>query len=218
MTGEGTKNRWKWVLGIAAVLFAALVGASYLVCDLLQSGRMHPLILLILAAVISIAIPMIRTNFFPSNKDCEAEYTFHEQRLEKEITDHISASLGQDAYGRVFSPAGPFRDSADDAIKKMLAKNDFNKNPDLHFTLLVTLARYYEKSGDPQAGIQALETALEIKPQHFIARMHLAGNYEWIGAGEEAGREYRKLLEHPEVLSRAMKKLVAAKHKATMTT
>jgi hypothetical protein len=45
--------------------------------------------------------------------------------------------------------------------------------------------------------------------------MHLAGNYEWIGSPEDARRHYRILLEHPETLSGAMKKLVAANLKTS---
>ncbi|MBL0714743.1 MAG: hypothetical protein JJV98_13700 [Desulfosarcina sp.] len=216
MTQEENKSRGLKLIGIAVTIVAALAGVSYLAYTLLHSGRMHPLALLVLAAVISISIPMIRSNFFPSGRDCATEYDFHEQRLEKEIIRQISDTLGTDALNRIFSQPDQYRPSAREYVEQLLAFENVRRNPDLHFALLLSLARFYEKSGDPRAGIPLIKTALEIKPQHFIARMHLAGNYEWIGAAEDARRHYRKLLEHPEDLSGAMKKMVAARIKSCL--
>lgn len=214
MIEDDKKRRLKKLVIIVLAIFAALVGASYLVYNLLQSGRMPPMALLVLAAVISIAIPMIRSNFFPSDRDCAAEYAFHEQRLEKEILQHISDSLGPDTLNRLFSQPDQYRASAGDHLEQLLTQENVRQNPDLHFALLLSLARFHEKNGTPPSSIAPLINALEIKPQQFVARMHLAGNYEWVGAAEEARRQYRILLEHPEMLSGAMKKLVAANLKA----
>jgi tetratricopeptide (TPR) repeat protein len=218
MTPENNQHRWKKNIVLAIVVFAALLGASYLVYEQLQSGRLPPIALLILAAVISVAIPIIRPNLFPSNKDCESEYLFHEQRLEKKIITGVHGALGPGAYGRIFAPFGDYRESADEAIKEHLASDAVGRDPDLHFALLIMLARFYEKRGDPQTAIKKLQAALKIKPQHFIARMHLAGNYEWVGKDPKAGLEYAQILEHPEVLSKAMRKLVTAKLKAVTHT
>ena len=214
MIEDDKKRRLKKLVIIVLAIFAALVVASYLVYSLLQSGRMPPMALLVLAAVISIAIPMIRSNFFPSDRDCAAEYAFHEQRLEKEILQHISDSLGPDTLNRLFSQPDQYRASAGDHLEQLLTQENVRQNPDLHFALLLSLARFHEKNGTPPSSIAPLINALEIKPQQFVARMHLAGNYEWVGAAEEARRQYRILLEHPEMLSGAMKKLVAANLKA----
>ena len=214
MTEEEKIRRLKKLALIAIVIFAALVGASYLVYSLLSSGRMHPLGLLVLAAVISIAIPMIRSNFFPSARDCATEYAFHEQRLEKDIVQQISDTLGSDTLNRLFSQPDQYRASAGEHIEALLGQDNVRQNPDLHFALLLSLARFYEKNGDPRSSIPLINAALAIKPQQVVARMHLAGNYEWIGAAEDAHRQYRTLLEHPETLSRAMKKLVTARIKS----
>lgn len=214
MIEDDKKRRLKKLVIIVLAIFAALVVASYLVYSLLQSGRMPPMALLVLAAVISIAIPMIRSNFFPSDRDCAAEYAFHEQRLEKEILQHISDSLGPDTLNRLFSQPDQYRASAGDHLEQLLTQENVRQNPDLHFALLLSLARFHEKNGTHPSSIALLINALEIKPQQFVARMHLAGNYEWVGAAEEARRQYRILLEHPEMLSGAMKKLVAANLKA----
>lgn len=213
MAEEEKIRRLKKLVLIVILIFAALVGASYLVYSLLNSGRMHPLALLVLAAVISIAIPMIRSNFFPSDRDCATEYAFHEQRLEKEIIQQISGTLGSDTLNRLFAQPDHYRASARDDIEALLEQENVRQNPDLHFALLLSLARLHEKNGDPQSSIPLLKTALAIRPQQFVARMHLAGNYEWVGAGEDARRHYRILLEHPETLSGAMKKMVAARIK-----
>jgi len=209
MIEEDKKRRLKKLIVMVIVIFAALVGASYLVYSLLSSGRIHPLGLLVLAAVISIAIPMIRSNFFPSDRDCATEYAFHEQRLEKEIIQQINDTLGPDALNRVFSGPDQYQASAAEYLGQLLEQENVRQNPDLHFALLLSLARFHEKNGDPQSGIPLIKAALAIKPQQFVARMHLAGNYEWIGSTEDARRHYRIVLEHPETLSGAMKKLVA---------
>jgi hypothetical protein len=209
MIEDDKKRRLKKLVIIVLAIFAALVGASYLVYSLLQSGRMPPMALLVLAAVISIAIPMIRSNFFPSNRDCATEYAFHEQRLEKEILQHISDRLGPDTLNHLFSHPDQYRASAGDHLEQLLTQENVRQNPDLHFALLLSLARFHEKNGAYLSGIAPLTAALEIRPQHFVARMHLAGNYEWVGNAEEARRQYRILLAHPEMLSGAMKKFVA---------
>jgi hypothetical protein len=211
MAEEENILRLKRLVIIALVIFAALVGASYLIYNLLHSGWMHPLALLVLAAVISIAIPMIRSNFFPSDRDCATEYDFHEQRLAKEIVQQISDTLGTDTLNRLFSQPDQYRASAGEHIEALLGQDHIRQNPDLHFSLLLSLARFHEKNGDPRSSIPLINAALAIKPQQFVARMHLAGNYEWIGAAEDARRQYGALLEHPETLSRAMKKLVTAR-------
>ena len=203
----------KWILlGIA--LFAALVGASYLVYTLLGSGRLHPVALLALAAALSIALPMMRTNLFPSDKDCAAEYAFHEQRLEKEILQQISDGLGPETANRLFAAPEQYAASAADDLRELLAVPQVRETPALHFAVLVALARLYEKSGDPEAGIPLLQSAMAIQPHHFMARMHLAGNLEWMGLRDEACRHYRWVQSHSRDLSKAMKKVVGAKLKA----
>lgn len=214
MIGLELLLRWKKPIVIAVALVAVVIGASYSIFGLLDAGKLNPVVLLILAAVISIGLPMLRSNFFPSRRDCETEYAFHEQRLEKEITQSITNGIGQDALNRIFSAPGRYREAADERIDNMLARDETIRNPELRFALLMALARYNEKNGDPESGIHVLRSALKIKPQHFVARMHLAGNYEWIGASEEALRQYQALLDDPQNLSVGMKKLVVSRRKA----
>lgn len=213
MEQEEKIRRLKKLALIALVIIVAIVGASYLVYDLLHSGRIHPLSLLLLAAVISIALPMIRSNFFPSERDCASEFAFHEQRLSQEMMQHISDGLGPEALNRLFSQPDQYRASAGDVIEELLTQDDVLKNPDLHCALLLSLARIHQTKEDPIPSIPLIEAALAIKPQQFVSRMHLAGIYEGTGAADEACRHYRILLEHPETLSGAMKKLVATRIK-----
>jgi len=205
----------KWVI-VGLVLLAALVGASYWVYSLLGAGKLHPLALLAVAAVISIGIPMIRSNFFPSRRDCEAELAFHEQRLESEIVQIIDEALGREAVNSIFTAPGQYHEAANRVIHQMLAGETVRQTPELHFALQVALGRFYEKSGQPESALPAFQSALDIKPRHFIARLHLAGNYEWIDAAEDARQQYEFLLEDPRDLSAAMKKLVTAKIKANL--
>jgi hypothetical protein len=203
----------KWIL-LAIAVFAALVGASYLVYTSLGSGRLHPMALLALAAALSIALPMVRTIFFPSEKDCAAEYAFHEKRLEKEILQQISDGLGPETVNRLFAAPEHYAPTAADDLQELLAAPQARNAPSLTFVLLLALARLYEKSGDPQAAIPLLRSAVAIQPHHFMARMHLAGNFEWMGAWDEACRHYQWLQEHSRDLSKAMENVVKAKLKA----
>jgi tetratricopeptide (TPR) repeat protein len=217
MNPKTIPNRWKWVALIVIAVFALLIAGSYAVYSQLNSGRIPPLALLALAAVISIAIPMVRANLFPSVRDCETEYAFHEQRLEREILTVIEEALGPDARQRLLAAPDQYRSSADKESQALLDKEETRANPDLCFALLILQARFYEKAGDPQAAIPLLEKALDIQKGHFIARMHLAGNYEWLGDHETACQHYRHLMAHNENLSRAMRKLAAAKLKVCST-
>lgn len=211
--GKSTAHWKKWIIAGLALL-AALGGVSYFVYSLLDAGKLPPLALLAVAAMISIGLPMLRSNLFPSRRDWETEFAFHEQRLESEITQSIDQGLGPEALNRIFTAPGQFRDAANHAIEQMLAQEEVDQTPGLHFALLVALGRFYSKSGQPESALPALQAALSIKPRHFIARMHLAGNCEWIGAVEEARQHYEFLLQDPRDLSAAMKRLVAAKIKA----
>jgi len=214
MSGLESRLRWKKPIVIVVVLVAVVIAASYSIFGLLDAGKLNPVALLILAAVISIGLPMLRSNFFPSRRDCETEYAFHEQRLEKEITQSITDGIGPNALNRIFSAPGHYRDAANERINHMLESEEALHNPELRFALLMALARYEEKIGDPEAGIPVLRSALKIKPQHFVARMHLAGNYEWIGASDEALRQYQELLDEPQNLTVGMKKLVVLRRNA----
>ena len=214
MTPKTISKRWKWVAVIVIAVFALLVAGSYAVYSQLNSGRIPPLALLALAAAISITVPMVRANFFPSARDCETEYAFHEQRLEREILTIIEVALGPDVRQRLLAVPDQYRSSADKESQAWLDKEETRANPELYFALLLFQARFYEKTGDPQAAIPLLEKALDLQRGHFIARMHLAGNYEWLGDHEAACHHYRQLIAHGDDLSLAMRKLAAAKMKA----
>jgi tetratricopeptide (TPR) repeat protein len=217
MSEQGFIQRWKKHIVITVIMVAALVAASYYIYGMLDTGELNPVALLVVAAVIAIGIPMLRSNFFPSRRDCESEYAFHEQRLEKEITQAIDTGLGQEALNRIFYAPGHFQEAAEETIGQMLTRDDRIRDHEVQFALLMALARYYEKTGDPASAIPVLRDALGIKPQHFVAGMHLAGNYEWAGATDEARQQYETLLENPEDLSTAMKKLVTAKIKTLLS-
>lgn len=202
--------RKKLLLAVIAIV-AGLVGVCFFIYRLLETGSINPLVLLFLAALISIALPMLRSNYFPSSKDCAAEYDFHEKRLEEQILRRIAGTLGQEAINKVFAQDGRFRDSTDDRLRLLLENNAVRQDAELRFLLLLALARFYEKSGDPHASIQQLTEALKINPHHFIANFHLAMNYEWIGSIDNAVRHYQQSLRDPGGVSRGMRKLAVAK-------
>ena len=202
---------WKRFVIIGLGVFAALVGASYLVYTALGSGRLNPLAMLALAAAISVLLPMVRANVFPSKRDRAAEFAFHEKRLEKEILDRLQAGLEPDAFGRIFEAPGRYHAAAGETLGRLTAEERVRSDPGLQVALLVTLARFHEKKGDPQSAIPLLETAIALQPHQFVVRMHLAGTYEWIGSLKDACRHYRWLRDHAGDLSKAMRTLVADK-------
>jgi len=196
------------LLAVAVVggLFAAL-GVSYW---LLGHEGVHPLWLIGVAAIISIALPVLRANFFPSAKDCTSEYTFHEKRLKEQIRRQIAEKLGAAEIGRLYSRAGTFRDSAIDRCRELIHADPARNDPELRFALLLALARIYEHSGEPGKSIQHLTEAIDIEPHHFIANFRLAMNHEWMGDNPSAVLHYRQALGDPGGLSRAMEKLAVA--------
>lgn len=192
---------------IACAILAAIVTACILVYRLLTGGHVDPLTLLLLAAVIAIILPMVRTNFFPSAKDCEAELDFHIRRQDTFIQQQISDKLGPQAYQRVGAEPEFANENPADYLLSLLAPKERQADADLRFALLVTLSRYYEKTGDPGAAIRSLTEALQSRPQDFVACFRLARNFEWQGNPSQALGVYRRILDTPAGLSHAMIKL-----------
>ncbi len=197
----------KQLLWIAGTALTAIVVACIIVYRLLTVGHVEPLTLLGLAAVISIMLPMIRANFFPSAKDCDAEFAFHTRRLDAFIGQQVVAHLGQRAFQRICAKPAASNEDPGDYLLALLASKDVESNADLRFALLVALSRYHEKAGDAQSAIDSLAGAQELRPQDFVTRFNLARHYEWQGNPAEARRIFRQILDTPAGLSRAMIKL-----------
>lgn len=193
---------------LAAVAGIGLV--AVLIYRFLSAGSAHPVALLLLAALISLALPMIRANLFPSAKDCAAEYDFHEQRLAEQNRRIIADALGQDTCDQIQTPPGNGCDSAEAQIRQLLEQDPVRRNAALRFALLVTLARHCEKGGDARKSIQYLTAALEGHPHHFIANFRLAMNHEWIESRVQALHHYRQALLDPGGISRGMRKLTVS--------
>jgi tetratricopeptide (TPR) repeat protein len=190
---------------IAVAVLAAILAACILVYRMLASGRVDPLALLFLAAVISIGLPMIRANLFPSTRDCETELDFHIQRQDALIRQQIADQLGQETLARL---QAAMQTPGTEALPALVDRLKNPEDPPLQFALLTTLARYHVQTGDPAAAIGSLTAALKLQPQDFVTRFNLARNYEWQGDREEALAVYRELLTPPAGLSRAMRRLV----------
>lgn len=213
MNGKASNSR-KFAgrkLFVGLVVFAAvLFGASILVLHLMKTATLSPLLLLLLAALISISIPMVRSNFFPSARDCAEEYNFHGRRLEEEILREIKGALGKETLNRIFSQPGMFSESAGTLCRELLGKADVRKDDRLCFALRLALARFHEQNGELGQSADDLSGALEIDPDHFIANFRLAVILESIGSLDDALAHYRRALGDPGGLSRAMKKLTLA--------
>ena len=194
-----TLNR---ILLIALTAIGAFVALSILVYRMLTSGHLDPLSLLFVAAVISIALPMLRSNFFPSAKDCQSEFDFHARRREVFIRQQITDKLGPAAYHPIDTDQG-----TEAYLLTMLENAQHRSDEDLRFALLAALAQHYERCGDPDAAIRSLTEAGRSRPTDFVTRFQLARHYEWQGDQRSALQAYRQLLEAPGDLSRAMRRL-----------
>ena len=181
--------------------------AAILIYQFLAAGSANPAVLLLLAALISLALPAVRANLFPSAKDCAAEYDFHEQRLAEHNRRIIADALGQDICDQIQTPPGNGCDSAEAQIRQLLEQDPVRRDAALRFALLVTLARHCEKDGDARKSIQYLTEALESRPHHFIANFRLAMNHEWNNSREQALQHYRLALLDPGGISRGMRRL-----------
>lgn len=201
----GTGRLWI-VLGGAAALLAICL----LVLYGLDRNGVSPLWLLALAGLISLAVPMLRANFFPSAKDCAAEYAFHESRLAEAHRQRIAAAFSSEAFGRLLDGPDRFADAADDDLYAMLSDARAADDDELRFALLMTRARVYETHGDPETSMEFISQALNLNPRHFIANFRMAMLSEWNDAPEKALAHYRQALTDTRDLSRAMVKLVAS--------
>ena len=192
---------------ITCAVLIAIVAACVLVYHMLTSGRVDPLALLLLAALISIALPMVRTHFFPSAADCNAELDFHIQRQDAFIRQQIADKLGPETVQRIGAVPDGAAETPADYLLTLLAQKAEQSDADLRFALLIMLSRDCEKNGDPDAAIGHLTAALRLHPQDFIARLSLARNLEWQGNPAGALDVYQLILEDNAGLSRAMTKL-----------
>jgi len=217
MTKSQIKTTAKKRLLAAAIAVAGIGLGCILVYRFLDTGSVHPVVLLLLAAVISVALPMLRSNLFPGARDCAAEYDFHEKRLEEQNRLIITGALGQDSFNQISMPAGGLMESHENYFRQLLDKEPVGQDTGLRFALLYTIARNYEKNGDARASIQYLTEALESYPYHFIANFRLALNHEWVGAAEKAVGHYRQALLDPDGISRGMRKWTVAQIKRLQT-
>lgn len=205
--GSSSTNKLPMLaLAIGGVLFAGLAITYWL----LGREGIHPLWLIGAAALISIALPMLRANLFPSAKDCASEYEFHEKRLGEKIRQQISEKLGSEEIERLYSHTGVVRDSAIDRCREFIGDNSTRHDTGLRFALLVLLARFHETRGEPEKSIPYLKEAIAIEPHDFFANFRLAINYEWTGDNSSAAHHYRQALKDPGGISRAMEKLTKA--------
>ena len=186
---------------LAGIALAAITGACILVYQMLTSGRVEPVSLLLLAAVVAIAIPMVRTHFFPSLADCRAEFDFHAQRQAVFARQLVADKLGAETAQRIETAPGAGE------IMAVMENAAPREDADLNFALQIMLSIRHEKAGDPEAAAVSLTEALRCRPQDFIARFRLAGNLEWQGDATGAIEIYRGILSQPKGLSRAMLKL-----------
>jgi tetratricopeptide (TPR) repeat protein len=201
------------LLPVLIAAAATVVAALAVIFWLLESEMMNPVVLLILAALISLALPVLRANWFPSARDCAAEYDFHEQRLAAQIRDRITATLGPDVYQRVGTEAVNSPEAIADC-RRLLSEIEGDDRAELRFALLLLLAEHCERSGDLTAAGRALADARDIHPGHFLTCFRRAAILEHQGEAEAASRCFREALDDPGGLSQAMIKLTTARLKA----
>ena len=188
-------------LVLAAIALLAFTAACIVVYLMLASGRVEPMGLLLLAAVIAILLPMARSHYFPSLADCRSEFEFHVQRQAVFARQQVADRLSPEIVAQVEAASAPGEIMA---LKERLAQR---KDADLDFALQIILSRLHEQAGDPGAAAASLTDALRCRPLDFVARFRLARNLEWQGDRSGALETYRAILAAPAGLSRAMRKL-----------
>ena len=191
----------KRVLLFAAIALAAITAACILVYQMLTSGRVEPMGLLLLAAVVAIMLPMARAHYFPSLADCRAELDFHVQRQAVFARQLVEDKLGPEVVQRIETAPGAGQ------ITALMTKVAPTKDAELNFALGIILSRLHEQAGDPGAAVASLIEALRYRPNDFVARFRLARNLEWREDPSGALEIYRGILAAPAGLSRAMLKL-----------
>ncbi len=188
-------------LVLAGIALAAITAACILVYQMLTSGRVGPLGLLLLAAVIAIMLPMVRALYFPSLADCRSELEFHLQRQAVFARQQAIDTLGPEIVRQIETVLEP------DEITALMEREAYRKDADLDFALQIILSGLHEQAGDPEAAAASLADALRGRPQDFITRFRLARNLEWQGDRSAAIEIYRDILAAPAGSSRAMLKL-----------
>ncbi len=188
-------------LVLAGIALAAITAACILVYQMLTSGRVEPLGLLLLAAVIAVMLPMLRAHHFPSLADCRSELDFHLQRQAVFARQQVADTLGPEILRQIETASEPGE------ITALMEREAYRKDADLDFALQIILSGLHEQAGDPEAAAARLTDALRGRPQDFLTRFRLARNLEWQGDRSGAVEIYRGILAAPGGSSRAMLKL-----------
>ncbi|MDJ0801389.1 MAG: hypothetical protein QNI97_00865 [Desulfobacterales bacterium] len=186
---------------IAGIALAAITAACILVYQMLTSGRVEPMGLLLLAAVIAVMLPMVRTRYFPSLADCRAELDFHAQRQAVFVRQLLADRLGPEPAQRIETATGA------EEITALMARAAQREDADLIFALQIIWSNHHERAGDPKATAASLTEALRYRPHDFVVRFRLARSLEWQADPSGALAIYRGILADTAGLSRAMIKL-----------
>jgi tetratricopeptide (TPR) repeat protein len=211
MPANEHKTTIRALLPVLAAIAVGVLAASALVYWLLQSGKLSPVVLLILAALISLSLPMLRSTYFPSVRDCAVEYDFHDKRLAEQLRRQIADALGPETALRLAPGEGTPAAAAVAECRRLLARVPDGDRAELRFALLVVLSQHLEAEGDLESACESLTQALAIHPNHFLANFRLAAIREHQGDEEGARRHYLSALDDPGGLSRAMIKLTNAR-------
>ena len=96
-----------------------------------------------------------------------------------------------------------------DVCLQMLQSQEAKADTDLRFHILVKLARYYARDGQPHKTIEALQSVLALRPFNSVANSRLAERFEMTGAGDEAITHYESA-QKDEAISASLKDHFAA--------
>ena len=150
-------------------------------------------------------------------KATDSEYDIVEETFERRGMKLIRSAFGLATYQKLTFDDGNFIPlQAIEVCLQMLQSQEAKTDTDLRFHILVKLARYYARDGQPHQAVEALQSALALRPFNSVANSRLAERFEMTGAGDEAITHYESA-QKDETISASLKDHFAAQVKRVQT-
>lgn len=147
----------------------------------------------------------------------DSAYDVFEEAFEAKGMQVVSLAFGWNVHRKLqYEDANFIPLHAIDVCLQLLQSQAATADKDLRFYILVKLARFYARDGQPLKAVETLQAALEIKPNSAVANCRLAERFEMKGKGEEAIAHY-ELARKDDSIPAALKDYFAAQTKRVQT-
>jgi hypothetical protein len=140
----------------------------------------------------------------------DSKYDVFEQSFEAAGRQLILQAFGRNVYQKLQSEDANFIPlHGIEVCRQLLQSQETGANMNLRFYVLIKLARYYARDGQPLKAVETLQAALEIKPNNAVANSRLAERFEMKGKGKEAIVHY-ELAQKDDSIPSGLKDYFAA--------